>query len=439
MSLRKLKFTASMIRTTLIFFFTGWLLIFRLLPITVIRGSNCISPITGANLTCLDNSTFELISWGLVILLIIWELAVKKEFNEYFRRWKSLWPIVPLILLTVISSTWSIAPHISFYQSSILLAASIASVFLVFKKDLYGFVYLLTIYFALVIALCYLLVFLLPYYGIMEAKPYYGAWRGIFWHRNYLGSFMAFASFVYLFNLFFRKRKTRVSFFLNLGGLAAAIGLVAGSRSGAGILTLVLLMALAGLIFIWTLLRSRLKKWHYLVFSIFCTAMIILVLTNLDFVFGLVGRNTSLTGRLPLWDYLFKQYISNHLWFGHGYGAIWTFEQFRVGLQNYLGWGYPVVIGDNGLIDILLHLGLTGSILMIFILGYTLWISIKYALHEKTGIAFFPLISIIFVLVSNISLSMLIELEFFTWSLLIMILLICSKPKFPSSIREIEK
>lgn len=439
MSLRKLKFTASMIRTTLIFFFTGWLLIFRLLPITVIRGSNCISPITGVNLICFNNSISELIFWGLTIFLIIWELAAKKEFGEYIRRWKSLWPIVLLILLTFISSTWSIAPYISFSQSIILLSASIASVFVVFKKDINKCVFLLTIYSASVIALCYLLFFLLPYYGIMAEKPYYGAWRGIFWHRNYLGSFMAFASVVFLFNLFFRERKSWASIILNLAGLAASIGLVFGSRSGAGILTLVLLIALAFLVFIWTRIKSRLKIWHYIVFGIVCLALILLVFTNLDFIFGLVGRNTSLTGRIPLWDILFKQYIKDHLWFGHGYGAIWTFEQFRVGLQNHLSWGYPVVIGDNGLIDILLHLGLTGAVLVVFILGYAFWFSVKYALHKKTGMAFFPLISIIFVLVSNISLSMLIELEFFTWSLLIMSILACAKPKSLITNQEIEK
>jgi exopolysaccharide production protein ExoQ len=431
MSIQKLKFAPSMIRKTFIYLFSGLLVIYRLLPEIGLRRLNCVSPITGNALACVGNFPIELLLWSLTILLIVWELISKKELGSYIEKWKTLWPVIPFILLALVSTMWSAAPLFSLERSIILISVSIAAVFIAYRNDLIKLVDLLGIYLGLIMAVCFFLISQNPPVGTMDFQPYNGAWRGIFWHRNYLGSYMSFASVVYLFNLFFREKKTWASTLFNFAGLAASIGLVFGSRSGAGILTLVLLLAFAILVFVWTRLKSRLKKWHYIVFGIVCIGLIIFVVTNLDFIFGLVGRNTSLTGRLPLWDYLYKNFISDRLFLGHGYGAIWVFEQFRVGLQTHLSWGYPVLIGDNGLIDIMLHLGLAGAFLMVLILGYALILSGKFAFHKKTGMAFFPLISLIFVLVSNISLSMLIELEFFTWSLLIMLILISSKPDSP--------
>lgn len=418
-----------MVRSTFIYLLPGVLLIYRLLPGIGLRRVNCTTPISAKSLVCVGNFPIELLLWSLTILLIFWDLISKKELPSFIQRWKLLWLVIPFILLALASTAWSIAPQFTLERSILLVYVTITAVYLAFKNDLFNLVDLLAAYFGLIIAFCFFLILQNPSVGTMDFQPYYGAWRGIFWHRNYMGSFMAFASVIYLFNLFFRKKKTNASFIFKLVGFAASIGLVLGSRSGAGILTLVLLVGVTLLIFLWTLVKSRLKKWHYIVFGIVCLLLIILVFTNLDFVFGLVGRNTSLTGRLPLWEYLNKTYISDHLILGYGYGAIWAFEPFRVGLQTHLSWGYPVLIGDNGLIDILLHLGFAGALLIILILGYAFFISGKYAICEKNGMAFFPLISSVFVLVSNISLSMLVELEFFTWALLIIIIVVCGKVK----------
>ena len=426
MQLGKLKCSGLMVRTTLIYFFSGILLNYHLLSEVGLHRVNCLSSITGDALTCSGKFPLELLLWLLIILLIIWELIAKKDFGIFFRKIKLLWPLSPFVLLAFLSTIWSIAPLVTLERSAILVSATIAIVFIVLKRDVKDCLNLLVIYFGLMIAACYLLIFVLPTIGTMSFDPYFGAWRGIFWHRNYLGSFMAFASVIYLFNLLFHENENKVSIILNLLGFASAIGLVLGSRSGAGILTLIMLISLTILIFFWTKFRSRLNKWHYIVIGISFSVAAILLFSNLDFVFGLVGRNTSLTGRIPLWRYLFNDFISDRLFFGHGYGAIWAFQQFRVTLQTHLSWGYPVLIGDNGLIDILLHLGVIGAFLVLLMTVYAFFISIKYASTKKNGMAFLPLISSIFIVMSNISLSMFIELEFFTWFLLIFIFLMCS-------------
>jgi len=258
----------------------------------------------------------------------------------------------------------------------------------------------------------------------MLNKPYDGAWCGVFWHRNYLGSFMAFGSTVYLFRLLFLSGKGKLAALFSGAGIAASAGLVVGSHSGAGILTLAVLTGLTLVIFLWTKIKRYMKPRHYYVAGVVAVILVVAVLTNLDFAFGLVNRNTSLTGRVPLWQLLYQEYVSKQLLFGNGLNAIWAFESVRTGLQTALGWGYPVLIGDNGIIDILLHLGVVGAIVMIAIICFAFYHSGKYAISLKTGISFMPLVGMVFVVMSNISLSMLLELEFFVWAQILYALIV---------------
>jgi hypothetical protein len=162
-----------------------------------------------------------------------------------------------------------------------------------------------------------------------------------------------------------------------------------------------------------------LRSPHYIILGIIALIAIAAILLNLDFFFGLVNRNTSLTGRVPLWQYLYNQVILVHPYLGYGYGAIWSFPEFREITRKAVGWGYPIFIGDNGLIDIFLHLGITGvvSILIVILM------SIKHAVMmivKRSGFIFtFPMIALIYMILANISLSMLLESEYLVWFLIL--------------------
>jgi tellurite resistance protein TehA-like permease len=76
------------------------------------------------------------------------------------------------------------------------------------------------------------------------------------------------------------------------------------------------------------------------------------------------------------------------------------------------------------MVDILLHLGVAGAILILALILYAFYRSGKYAITVKTGMAFLPMIGMVFVVMSNISLSMLLELEYFVWVLLLFAILV---------------
>lgn len=430
---QKYSFSGSKVRTAGIYALFSILVLFWTLQPLGLRAANCISSPNEEPVNCQWRGQIELGGWVILLILIGWELFKSGHLRDYLHTWKRTWVAIPLLAMAILSTAWSNAPLYTLERALFLLAASMTIIFILLKNEPGRVLDRLTVFYTIVIVTSYLIVFLNPQVGRMLNPPYYGAWRGIFWHRNYLGSFMAFGSTVYLFRLLFLSGKGKIFTLLSAAGVTASTGLVVGSRSGAGILTLAMLTGLTLVIFLWTKIRSRMKTWHYWATGVAAIILAIAVLTNLDFIFGLVNRNTSLTGRIPLWQLLYQEYISKRLLFGYGMNAFWAFESVRTGLQSTLRWGYPVLIGDNGLVDIILHLGIVGAIVMIGIILFAFYHSGKYAFTVKTGMAFLPVIGMVFVVMSNISLSMLLELEYFVWALVLFAILVSNTPLIDNS------
>ena len=67
----------------------------------------------------------------------------------------------------------------------------------------------------------------------------------------------------------------------------------------------------------------------------------------------------SLTGRIPLWEYLTRQVLEQPL-LGYGFGAFWSAERL-VTVWSAVGW--PAVVAHNGPLDLVLGTGLVGLVL----------------------------------------------------------------------------
>ena len=145
--------------------------------------------------------------------------------------------------------------------------------------------------------------------------------------------------------------------------------------------------------------------------------LIIIIILNLNFIFGLVGRDTNLTGRYPLWSYLINNGWINHPILGSGFGATWESNNFRSTTQAAVKWPLPPLVSDNGYIDIFLDLGLVGVVLSISMILLCLFRVIRHAIKEQTVISFFPVLVMVFVIIVNIDLSFFLNLESFAWFL----------------------
>jgi O-antigen ligase len=365
----------------------------------------------------------EILLWSLVTLGLAGFLFRHQFFHAYFAMWRKNWPLGVFILLTFSSIIWSIDPVVTLFRALELLFATLIAAYVAVRFQVEDVLDLLFWFGAGLFILSIALVYGAPKTGTMYWAPFDGAWRGVYWHRNHLASITALLSGVYLCRSIFaiQNRNSRGI----LDGFLYLVSLIIlySAKSVTGyIVFLVLNGSILG-IFVWLQVAHRLERRHYVLILGGIAIAAILVLLNLDFLFGLFHRDTTLTGRVGLWSHLMVL-ASQNFWLGHGFGAVWTFDSFREQIRVLVNWTSQPLIGDNGFLDIFLHLGLIGLLLLISISVIAIYQSVRYGLAQKTLFGFFPLLVIVYALFANITFSLFAETEVFVWTLIVVALFI---------------
>lgn len=384
------------------------------------QGFDCPSDFLTVTGPCrVTTGVFEYLLWGLLLVFLLLDLRWNRSFGQFLDQCKRFWPVFVFVLWAAISLAWSPVFEVSLSRVIILLISILTAVYLSSQFELRSFAAFLAWALAALSLVCLIDVIFWPGSGIAVSSYYFGAWTGVFWHRNYLGVFMAVALGTYLIRILDWKSLSLPEKVLLPAAFVLSAFLLIKSKSATGLLTAVIAVGVLVLTAVWLRFRQKLKKIHYAVILVVLAAIIIAALLNLDTIFGLLGRNTSLTGRVPMWQYLFQHAINQRLWTGYGYDSVWHMAGFRAGVARGSGWGTQVLIGDNGFIDIWLNLGLVGLVMIAGLLITGLVRAVKYLLSEKTVLSAFPLVLIVYTLIANISLSLMLQSELFFWSVLL--------------------
>ncbi len=372
----------------------------------------------------------EVFIWLAALIMMFYLLKQQNLIGTYFSTWLKEPILIGFILFSLASVFWATSWTVTLHRSLVFAFASMAAVFLGLRYSIRGFLQALFWCGAVIAAASFLLVFLAPTLGTDLSPIYGGAWRGVFWHKNQLGNILPIFNLAFLV-LFFswkpgeasgRKQLAAVFYFLSLVEILFA-------KSASGYILVFLLHLALGLAFIWLKLRHLFRPRHYYMALVIFLLAVAGALLNLDFIFGLVGRETNLTGRIPMWGVLFREVFPLHPWFGQGFGSIWANLDFRLYMRDLVGWLYPVMIGDNGFIDILLNLGVVG--LALFLLYYAkAWInSVRYFLQEINLEGFFPFIFMIYTFFANLTFSLFMETEVFVWTVMVALMIIVARKR----------
>ena len=374
----------------------------------------------------------EVMIWVLLILLVLYILHKKGQLVNYVLTWGKRPIVIIFVLYALISIFWSVNWTGTLFRGLVLLFTTGVTVYLYQRYslgELMQSLFWLGVFFSFI---SFYLAIVYPVIGTDINPPYNGAWRGIFWHKNHLGNIMPLFNLIFLLQIFKQsspsflpvkiKRIIAIIFYL------ISLMLIYQARSASGYI-LVILLHFAFFVFaVWIKIHSRLRAVHYFVASALLVIGVLLVALNLDFVFGIFNREVTLTGRIPLWQYLLNQVFSERPVLGYGFGAVWTVESFRLSTQKIVGWGYPVMIGDNGFIDILLNDGIVGLLIFLIFYAQVGIASIRYLIANRKIEGLFPVIFVLYTIFVNISFSMFLELESFIW-LLCVYLLFLNFPK----------
>ena len=361
----------------------------------------------------------EVLLWVLAAAGVIYLLQQNNQVDNYLALWRRNWLLAAFILLAGLSIFWSTAPAATLFRFLEMFLATFIAAYFGMRLGTRQMMDALFWFGAVLLILSVALVYGAPPTGTMYWAPFHGAWRGVYWHRNHLAAIGALLNIIYLVRLLIAYQERNSHGVLDGLFYLFSLAVVVFTRSAAGSLLLAVLHGSIIMILLWLKLSPRLRRVHYLTVLGLGGLGTALVLANLDFVFGLVGRDSTMTGRTRLWSHLLE-IAGRHPWLGHGFGAYWTLDANREEIRLLVGWASQPLIGDNGLLDIYLHLGVIGVLVFLGILVLAVVRAIRYGLLQRTLAGFFPLLFLVYALVANLSFSLFAETEVFVWMLIVM-------------------
>lgn len=363
----------------------------------------------------------EIIVWGILGALFFFLLKKDDLLRFYLGAWKKNWLLIIFLGFAALSLLWTVFLAGSLHNISILILVSLIAAYTGVRYDTRRVLELLAWFIGVMVIANFALAIFIPDIGRANFHPYDGAWRGLFRNRNYLGSFMALGNLIFLLRLATSTRHQKVQIVISCIFYLFTLGLIALSRSATGLILFVVLNFVFLLGLVWLKWGHRLRAKHYYILGAFLFFGLVVLFEKLNFFLGFFNRDSTLTGRVDLWRYLLENWVSKRPILGHGYGAVW-YGSLKMQAQNAVGWLYLIHIGDSGFMDILLNLGVVGLTILLLLLLLGSVCALIFAYQQWSVTDLFPLLVMIYVVLTNITLSYFMELEVFVWFLFVVAL-----------------
>ena len=309
-------------------------------------------------------------------------------------------------LWAVISFLWSDYPNLAFRRAVAVLLGSLYGLVLYFRFNFKEIIKILFYVFVIIIILSFFFILFKPEWGVM-GPPHAGAWRGVFTHKNGFARILLFALMVFLYEWNGAKGLSRLLIAL-LMGLTIFMIIKATSMT---VFLVIMILVVSSLVI--KLARHLQHDWPILL--IFITGAIIFSLFFLylesDFLLMLIGKDTTLTGRIPMWGLIIEIGLQRPI-LGFGYRTFWLgFNGPSAPVWKAFSW-HPQH-AHNGYIDIFVQLGLVGLILKILLISLMVRIAFLNTWLNKNKniqrISFFIFCFLIFTIFSNLTTTILVQ------------------------------
>jgi O-antigen ligase len=259
----------------------------------------------------------------------------------------------------------------------------------------------------------------------------YGAFRGIYGHKNELGRVSVIAIIVSYFVLPSNQTE-RLYRFLTL---TIFLFLLVVSQS---VTNWFIMMGLAGFVPMLGLLRSeRLSLFLRLLLVLsFGIGVIFLVATNAEALLAAVGRDETFTGRETLWHGVITVVSERYPILGAGYGAFFSnLGGVRELFFLVSSWGSIPEHAHNGYLNVWADLGAVGLLILVLFLVTTSVHVARRAIAEPHRPAWGALCALMFFfLVNNISSSVALQHSDIAW-VAILLTSFYARAAMPSDLR----
>jgi exopolysaccharide production protein ExoQ len=208
-----------------------------------------------------------------------------------------------------------------------------------------------------------------------------GTFRGPFQGKNQLGEAMVIGVLGGLHCI----RAGGGRRFLYYGVTALCTTLAFLSKSGTALVTI---FALVILHIIFTFyIKGGATRMISICLAIFATATFIFLMMNIDSIFIFLDKDPTLTGRTELWPYVID-YIYQRPLLGWGFTAFWI-PSNPAGAEISSAVGFPLNEAHNGLLQLLLDVGIVGTTFFLFLWVRNFLLAMKCinGLASETGVS----------------------------------------------------
>lgn len=262
-----------------------------------------------------------------------------------------------LVLLAILSTAWSAFATLSFARGVLLALIAATVLFSVYAAGSFRLM-MRGLFVVLVLSTA------LNLWAVATQPVGLLGHNGIHPQKNVFGWVSGLTLFFGLYHLTFGGLAQRAAACVMIA--AAPLFLVMSlSKTSLG---LALLSPLAGLALVYAATRMRLSPALLVIVAAGLAAFVFFIgqganlWTFLEVNEALLG-DATLTGRTDIWEFA-ATLIGEKPLLGYGYEAVWGTGYEGVAYKNALGFTRIAPTGHNGYIDMLVHLGLVGFVLM---------------------------------------------------------------------------
>jgi exopolysaccharide production protein ExoQ len=338
------------------------------------------------------------------------------SFSLLVLRWKTSlyvvkkeWTIWLLIGIAAASVLWSFMPKLTPNRSISLIGTTMFGFYIATRYTIRDQLKLLSWSFAAIIVLSFLMAIFIPEYGTMSYGIHAGSWRGIYTHKNWLGRIMTIGAMV--FSILAMDRKQQWWYWIGLGGTFCLIVLSKSSGS------LINFFTIFSIVPIYAVFRWRPLIMMPMIAGIVTigSSLMLWFNENSTVLLGSIGKDATLTGRTDMWPYIIDM-IAKQPWLGYGYNGFWNdWDSPGAAIWYAAKWKAPNA--HNGVLDLLLQLGLLG--LIVFTIGYGLCLvrGIIWLRIDRSWLSFWPILYLTQLTLSNVSESFLLSFNDLFWVL----------------------
>jgi O-antigen ligase len=326
------------------------------------------------------------------------------------RAAKHLYSVWMLVALAFCSAVWAQDHTTTVKRSIILLATTVFGIYFGTRLTIRSQVRILAATLGFAAASSFVAGLLFPGYGVMAWEPV-GAWSGIYGHRNPLAKMMVLAILAFVF-----RKRFGGSRFLSYAGIALSLVLIVLSRSATAIVVLACMICVlrTGKVLRW---ERKKKIWAIITVSGVFVGVAAWIITNLSTVFAFLGRDMTLTGRVPLW--IICAFLgSRKPWLGYGFNGFWRgFDGPSAIVWKITTWAPPNA--HDGFLDMWLSLGLVGLAMFFAFLVPLLWRAVRAIHANAPPEALWPFCCTVFIALYNLDESDLFNQNSIMWMLLV--------------------